>query len=147
MTDISNAADLLETAREALLREVLPALPHERRYVARMVANAMGIGAREQRLEPVAASSEAARLRALLDAAGRPPSVSAERIEAGSLRALRVALCRAIRAGAFDSPEQASALSAALADTAHDRVAISNPKALQAEGDLREQTPMRGTTS
>ena len=38
---------LLESARELLLGELLPALPAERRYAARMAAAAMGIAARE----------------------------------------------------------------------------------------------------
>ena len=34
MRDISDAADLMTTAREALLRDLLPALTGERRYAA-----------------------------------------------------------------------------------------------------------------
>ena len=36
MRDISDAADLMTTAREALLRDLLPALSGERRYAALM---------------------------------------------------------------------------------------------------------------
>ncbi|HEX6136889.1 MAG TPA: phosphotransferase, partial [Casimicrobiaceae bacterium] len=61
--DIADAADLLATAREALLSGLLPELPQERRYLARMTANAMAIAAREQRLGAAAAAGEAARLR------------------------------------------------------------------------------------
>ena len=35
MKDISDAADLMTTAREALLRDLLPALTGERRYAAK----------------------------------------------------------------------------------------------------------------
>ena len=41
MRDISDAADLMTTAREALLRDLLPALSGERRYAALMIANGM----------------------------------------------------------------------------------------------------------
>jgi hypothetical protein len=44
-----DAAPLLEAARELLLNELLPALPAERQLAARMIANAMGIAAREAR--------------------------------------------------------------------------------------------------
>jgi len=47
MTDICDAADLLETARESLLGHVLPGLSGEQRYMALMVANALAIAARE----------------------------------------------------------------------------------------------------
>ena len=40
------AADLLATAREVLLNALLPALPPDKAFAARMVANAMAIAAR-----------------------------------------------------------------------------------------------------
>jgi hypothetical protein len=40
------APDLLATAREVLLTEILPALPPEKHLAARMVANAIAIAAR-----------------------------------------------------------------------------------------------------
>lgn len=48
MSRLPDAADLLTTAREALLRQLLPALPESLHYEARMIANAMAISAREQ---------------------------------------------------------------------------------------------------
>ena len=48
MKDISDAEDLMATARDALLNELLPALPKDRRYAALMIANAMAIAARER---------------------------------------------------------------------------------------------------
>ena len=41
MKDISDAEVLMATARDALLNELLPALPKDRRYAALMIANAM----------------------------------------------------------------------------------------------------------
>ncbi|HFH3285639.1 DUF6285 domain-containing protein [Pseudomonas aeruginosa] len=43
-----DAAELLHTAREVLLGQLLPALPETLHYQARMIANAMAIAAREQ---------------------------------------------------------------------------------------------------
>jgi hypothetical protein len=42
-----DAADLLATAREVVLKELLPALPPEKAFAARMVANAIAIALRE----------------------------------------------------------------------------------------------------
>lgn len=47
MRDRPNGAALLDVARRSLLGEVAPALKGQPRYVALMVANAMGIAARE----------------------------------------------------------------------------------------------------
>ena len=41
------APDLLATARDVLLNDLLPALPPDKAFAARMVANAMAIAARE----------------------------------------------------------------------------------------------------
>jgi len=43
-----DAVELLRTAREVLLGQLLPALPESLHYQARMIANAMAIAAREQ---------------------------------------------------------------------------------------------------
>ena len=47
MRDRPNGADLLAVARRSLLDEVAPALKGQPRYVALMVANAIGIASRE----------------------------------------------------------------------------------------------------
>lgn len=46
MLEKPDAADLLATARDVVLRDLLPALPPEKAFAARMVANAMAIAAR-----------------------------------------------------------------------------------------------------
>jgi hypothetical protein len=46
MLERPDGPDLLATAREVLLNELLPALPPEKVFAARMVANAMAIAAR-----------------------------------------------------------------------------------------------------
>jgi hypothetical protein len=128
--DISDAADLMTTARDALLRDILPALSGERRYAALMIANSMAIAAREHRLGTDAARSEAARLRNLLADVGPGRADGPERA-AADLSALRMAMRAAIRDGAFDAPARADAIARELAHTAADWVAISNPKALR----------------
>jgi hypothetical protein len=130
MRDISDAADLMTTAREALLRDLLPALTGERRYAALMIANGMAIAAREHRLGTDAARNEGARLRNLLAELSRSASESGNDPPTSDLPALRKVVCAAIRAGRFDAHEQA--VEAALTHTAADWVAISNPKALRA---------------
>ena len=129
MSDISDAADLIETAREALLSGLLPSLPKECRYVGLMVANAMAIAAREHRFGSDTAKSEAARLRNRLAGVGWPVPQSAG--ASPDLTALREATAAAIRAGHFDAPERCASLAADLLHTACDWVAISNPKALR----------------
>ena len=132
MSDISDAADLIATAREALLAELLPALPKDRRYTGLMIANAMAIAGREESLGFDAARSEAARLRNLLDAIGASPVRAVNPIDT-ELATLRVCIRDAIRNGQFDAPGPWKMLVAALLHTASDHVAISNPKALRGE--------------
>lgn len=129
MRDISDAADLMTTAREALLRDLLPALTGERRYAALMIANGMAIAAREHRLGTDASRNEAARLRNLLALLPRDAAESSGDPPTSDVPALRKVICAAIRAGRFDAHE--SAVGSALAHTAADWVAISNPKALR----------------
>lgn len=47
MLEKPDAADLLATAREVLLTELLPALPPEKAFAARMVASAMALAIRQ----------------------------------------------------------------------------------------------------
>lgn len=47
MSRLPDAHDLLLTARESLLQRLLPALPAELHYEARMLGNALAIAARE----------------------------------------------------------------------------------------------------
>ena len=146
MTDISDAADLTETARDALLRDLLSSLPGERRYTALMIANALAIAAREHRLGAAAVRSEAHRLQRLLADMGplaRPTEGADER---DALPSLRKAVCASIRAGDFDESGRAAALAAALALTAEDRLAISNPKALHAQAPIRNASAQRAET-
>lgn len=53
MLEKPDAADLLATARDVVLKELLPALPPEKAFAARMVANAIAIALREQAAPPM----------------------------------------------------------------------------------------------
>ena len=131
MNSISDAADLMATAREALLNEVLPSLPKDRRYAGLMIANVMAMAAREHARGGAAMRDEAERLRTLLG--GFDPLATPTGEEADSeLRALRRALSVAIRRGRFDDPPSRRALEAHIAQTAADWAAISNPKVIRA---------------
>jgi hypothetical protein len=104
------AADLLATAREVLLREILPALPAEKAFAARMVANAIAIAAREMAQEDPEPALRA-RIAAL----------------AGDARAFAAA----IREGRFDpgTPRHVEA-AALLQDITRARCAVSAPRAI-----------------
>ncbi|TQF77385.1 acyl-CoA dehydrogenase [Elioraea sp. Yellowstone] len=107
--------DLLAIARATLLDEVLPALPEAQRFAVRMVANAIGIAARETALAGDARTALVARVAALTGEAADP------------LRALAAA----IRAGAFDPGTERHAEAARLLkDLARLRCSVSAPKAL-----------------
>lgn len=112
MLEKPDGADLLATARQTVLEELLPALPPEKALAARMVAAAIALALREG-----AAAGEAAleaRLRAL--APGEDPLA---------------ALAGAIRAGRHDPGTPAHAEVAAwLRDYARLRASVSAPKAL-----------------
>jgi Domain of unknown function (DUF6285) len=145
MTDIPDASNLLVTARELLLADIVPALPKELRHAALMIANAMAIAAREHRDGADALRAETARLRELLeltgsaamaatDAATDAPTVAPAASRApvpAELDRLRRRLAEAIRNGAFDGPPHQAALVGHLARTSADWTAISNPKALR----------------
>ena len=124
MSDIADAAELLETARETLLSAVLPELGRDRRYDALMIANVLATAAREYRLGATTRSDEARRLRQQLTDAGIQPATDA-------LVELRKAMRTAIRAGAFDDPARGRMLARDLLHTACEQVEISNPKALR----------------
>jgi hypothetical protein len=116
MLERPDGADLLATAREVVLRELLPALPPEKSLAARMVAAAMGLALREHTAGGEWQAALQARLRLLVDA---PDSRALERLAAE------------IRRGAHDpgTPRDAD-IAAWLRDYARLRATVSAPKAL-----------------
>lgn len=105
------APDLLATARDLLLNDILPALPQDKAFATRMIANAMAIAARDAAQDGAWQEDATARMAAL----------------AGDARAFAAA----IRAGRFDpgSPDHAAA-AALLDDVTRARCAVSAPRAL-----------------
>jgi hypothetical protein len=134
MKDISDGKDLVAIARDALVKELLPLLTKEQRYVGLMIANALAIAIREDTSAADTEHGEAVRLSALLEASASAPASSDFRATPAALPTLRREMCAAIRAGRFDHGERSAALSAHLAITAAAWLAISNPKALRAAG-------------
>ncbi len=98
-----DGAELLRVARETLLRELLPRMPEESRYAARMVANAMAIAAREL---------------------AAPADVHASRHSVSKLAA-------DIRAGRFDDAQAWGQLRDRLREITRARLAVSNPRILE----------------
>jgi hypothetical protein len=115
MRELPSGPDLLAIAREVLLAELLPHLPEDKVLAARMMANAMGIAAREAAQDPGWIADARARMAVLTGDAADP------------LRAFAAA----IRAGTFDpgTPRHAEA-AALLGEITRARVAVSAPRAL-----------------
>ncbi|MBR0661507.1 DUF6285 domain-containing protein [Neoroseomonas oryzicola] len=110
LSEEPEAADLLATAREVLLNELLPALPPDKAFAARMVANAMAIAARDAAQD-----------------AWEPETLARMAALAGDPRAFAAA----IRAGRFDpgTPDHGAA-AALLDDLTRARCVVSAPRAL-----------------
>ncbi len=108
-------ANLLATARDALLTEILPKLSGTDAFTARMIANAMAIAAREAAQDEAWVSAMRATMQCLT----------------GTVDAPDRAFAAAIRAGAFDpgTPHHAKA-AALLRQAARLRCAISAPRVL-----------------
>jgi uncharacterized protein DUF6285 len=127
MKDLPHAAELLKAARAALAAEILPALPEALRYTGLMVANAIAIAQRELAAGDAAGRAECDRLNGLLP--GCPAPVAAEELSAALARYNR-RLAADIRAGRFDGAQRAALLEHLRLTTA-EKLAVSNPKALQ----------------
>jgi hypothetical protein len=116
-----DAQDLLLTARDAVLKQLLPALPAHLHYEARMVASALLIASREVAQAAACADIERQAMAGLL-----PDSASPEHA--------RTQLVQRIRQGAYDQADEARArLLAALRGINRAQLSISNPKALAHE--------------
>lgn len=112
-----SAPDMLLTARQLLLDELLPVLPGELHYQARMIANAMIIAARDQQQGTSCMAEERRQLQTLLD---EPNNID--------LASLRKQLAAAIRQGKFDKHPQ---LHQGLREINRSQLAINNPKAVR----------------
>lgn len=112
MRDRPSATELLAAARDTVADTIVPALPEEHRYAARLVAAAIATALRE--LDAGDAAEEAQR-RALTALYGDDPSAWRR-------------LAADIRAGAFDAPgARRDAVLALLREDIDARLAVSNP--------------------
>src|SRR5690606_24232383 len=96
--DGPDGPDLLDVARRRLVDELLPMLPADRRFDVLMIANAMGIAARESRGGEDELRAALARLAALYGEAVEPTPVAGVR---DRLSRLNRRLAADIRAGVF----------------------------------------------
>jgi hypothetical protein len=120
MLERPDGGNLLDTAREVLLKELLPHLPEAQRFHARMVANAMAVARRE------ALADTAPALAALRTATGAPTGAADDLLQR---------LSHEIRAGAHDPGTAAhAAVTAALLALTRLRCGVSAPKALGKAG-------------
>lgn len=127
--DRPDGPELLDAARRYLLEELLPLIPDERRIDVLMIANAMGIAAREARAGDAPLHEALARLAAIYDEA--VPACASDEALRAELSRLGRRLARDIRAGAFDSGPKRGAVLDHLRATTRTRVAITNPKVLE----------------
>ena len=127
MNDWPDAGDLLETARNTFMAEVLPALPEALRYTALMIANAMAIAQREIAAGDAPLRAEYQRLAEILSGIAAAPDGNALR---GAVAGYNRRLANEIRAGRFDGEERAAMLEH-LRRTTEEKLAVSNPKALK----------------
>lgn len=122
MRDGPSGSVLLAIARTRLLGEILPRLPPDLVYTARMIANAMAIAGRELEADGAAIERDGARhIRDLYREAGLPeppPELDTEAMERR--------LAADIRAGRFDAASRA--LTALLEWQVRQRLLLANPK-------------------
>jgi len=133
MLDRPDAIALLEEARHMLMETLLPQLPADCRYGALMVANAIGIAAREADQSESAVCFLLAELSALLGAACGERASAGEL--AGQLADLEHRLALKMRSGEYDEPGPIrDAIRRYLLASATARVRIANPRALTSPG-------------
>lgn len=129
MNQRPRAQNLLAIARDAFTSEILPALPEKLRYAGLMIANAMAIAQREIAAGEAPARAEYERLRELFNE-------RAEHLAGDALHAMLARynqrLASGIRTGRFDDEERAVLLDH-LRRTTADKLAVSNPRALNAK--------------
>jgi hypothetical protein len=118
--------ELLDVARRVLRERLLPRLPADCRYDALMVANAMGIAARDAEAGTAPLLAELEGLANLYGSA--PPQATTQQQLFGALRAANQRLARDIRAGSFTDRDPA--VRAHLRRSLEDQLAVSNPKAV-----------------
>ena len=123
MNDRPTPLELIRIANDTLTNNVLPDAKAEHLYTLRMIANALGIAARELEAQDANATAEASRLDALYGNAA----------DGSNLRQRNQRLAQDIRHGVFESDDtQETALRQHLTTTARAKLAAAYPKGLAA---------------
>ncbi len=121
MNDHPNALELIRIAHQTLAQDILPGAAPEQLYALRMIANALGIAARELESHDADAAAETCGLNAL-----RGDTASSEDLPARNRQ-----FAQDIRRGAFDdNPAREALLRQHLAATARAKLAAAYPKGL-----------------
>lgn len=129
MRDEPIGEQLLETARNVLREEILPALPPERKHAALMIANAMAIAMRQLKNGEDGERRELRSLASLLGHAGRDEPAGAAELRRQLTELDREFAC-AIRAGRGDVGAWRDAAAKHLMGAIRAKVLESNPKYL-----------------
>lgn len=125
MRDRPQGHELLAEAARVFREQLLPALPEEKRYLALMMLNAMGIAERQLAIGEGPLNEECDLLEVVLDAEPQASELQARAVE------LNRELARRVRAGGADDDE---ALQHVLWAITLQRVRESAPRYLKAEG-------------
>ena len=121
MNDHPNALELIRIAHQTLTSDILPDAKAEQLYALRMIANALGIAARELEAHDMSAASETRGLDTLYPGTPMPRDLHVRNHQ----------FAKDIRSGAFESGDvQATALRHHLLHTARAKLAAAYPKAL-----------------
>jgi hypothetical protein len=131
MRDLPASRDLLALAREALLDELAPLLPPERRRDAHLIATVIAIALREGAGEGGREQIERELAEFYAEAAPHPDSLAA----CGERRDVLRRFAADLRNGAFEtSPSQQKAARAILWQLTIDKLREGNPQFLVANG-------------
>jgi hypothetical protein len=128
MRDRPDGTKLLEIARAALLENLLPVLPEDQRFTARLVANAMAIAARELAVGDAPMRTERAALDHLVGDSrdGVRTEPDTESLDE-ALQRLTWRFAAEIRAGGRDGDRETYDV---LRDGTIERVRLTNPRRL-----------------
>lgn len=131
MIDGHLASDLLDECRTVMVEQLLPALPANLHYEARMIASALSRVSRQITQSRRAAAIEMEEIDALLAGRTAAPAVAnqtPDRTLEDRLDALRTTLCRAVRNGQFDARLDNPGDILKLRKMVHAKLLVTNPK-------------------
>jgi Phosphotransferase enzyme family/Domain of unknown function (DUF6285) len=143
--DLPRAPALLALAREVLIDDLLPLLPAERQFDARLAANCIAIAEREARADAATADAIGCELESFYGSVGAltPPASSWRNTGGDRSRSKSAAepyqllhrFARELRIGAFENlPERAAQARAILWRLTIARLRLANPRFLAANG-------------